>query len=61
MHDLSYLISGGRVVASGTPEELQKSQSAIVRQFMQGLADGPVPFHFPGLGYAEQLQAMART
>ena len=57
--DLSYLISGGKVVASGTPQDLQKDKSDIVQQFVQGLADGPVPFHLPGPGYAEQLQTMA--
>lgn len=57
--DLSYLISGGKVAARGTPEELRKDKSDLVRQFMLGRADGPVPFHLPGPGYAEQLQAMA--
>ena len=59
--DLSYLISNGKVVAHGTPQELQRDSSDTVRQFMQGLADGPVPFHFPGPQYAEQLQEMAHA
>ncbi len=59
--DQSYLISDKKVAAHGTPEELRKDKSEIVRQFMQGRADGPVPFHLPGPGYAEQLQAMAQT
>lgn len=45
-HD-SYLLSEGRVVASGTPAELQASDSPVVQQFMNGLSDGPVPFHYP--------------
>jgi phospholipid/cholesterol/gamma-HCH transport system ATP-binding protein len=53
-HD-SYLLSGGRVVACGTPQELAKSNSEIVHQFMTGEADGPVPFHYPAPDYAEQL------
>lgn len=53
--DQSYLIAGGRVQARGTPEELEHSPSAQVRQFMKGLADGPVPFHYPGPDYADQL------
>ncbi|MGD8379324.1 MAG: ATP-binding cassette domain-containing protein [Gammaproteobacteria bacterium] len=53
--DLTYLISNGKVVASGSPEELDKNQSAWVRQFMRGMADGPVPFHYPAPDYAEQL------
>jgi phospholipid/cholesterol/gamma-HCH transport system ATP-binding protein len=53
-HD-SFLLSQGKVVASGTPEELHRSQVEDVRQFMGGLADGPVPFHFPAPDYAKQL------
>jgi phospholipid/cholesterol/gamma-HCH transport system ATP-binding protein len=53
--DDSYLLSGGRVVASGTPKELAASDSQVVHQFMTGAADGPVKFHFPAPDYAEQL------
>ena len=53
-HD-SYLLSGGKVVASGTPDELARSERAEVRQFMGGLADGPVPFHYPADDYRTEL------
>jgi phospholipid/cholesterol/gamma-HCH transport system ATP-binding protein len=53
-HD-SYLLSEGRVVAAGTPEELSGSESPVVKQFMNGIADGPVPFHYPASDYYEQL------
>ncbi|HEU4626535.1 MAG TPA: ATP-binding cassette domain-containing protein [Steroidobacteraceae bacterium] len=53
-HD-SYLISGGTVVASGTPQELAASDSEVVRQFMTGSDDGPVPFHYPAPDYRTQL------
>ena len=53
-HD-SFLLSGGRVVASGTPAELHASKLEEVRQFMGGLADGPVPFHYPAPDYFPQL------
>jgi len=59
--DLSYLIADRKIAAHGTPEELRNDKSDLVRQFMQGRADGPVPFHLPGPGYTEQLQAMAAT
>jgi len=51
----SYILAGGRVVASGTPEELNEHASPIARQFIEGLADGPVPFHYPAPDYREQL------
>jgi phospholipid/cholesterol/gamma-HCH transport system ATP-binding protein len=53
--DDSYLLSGGKVVASGTPQELDRSESQIVHQFMSGEADGPVAFHYPAPDYFEQL------
>ncbi len=53
-HD-SYLLSEGKVVASGTPEELRASNLEVVRQFMEGIADGPVPFHYPAPDYFGQL------
>jgi phospholipid/cholesterol/gamma-HCH transport system ATP-binding protein len=53
--DDSYLISEGRVAAAGTPAQLRASDSAAVRQFMTGSADGPVPFHYPAPDYATQL------
>jgi phospholipid/cholesterol/gamma-HCH transport system ATP-binding protein len=55
--DDSYLLSSGRVVATGTPAELRASASAAVRQFMTGSAEGPVPFHYPAPDYATQLLA----
>ncbi len=53
--DQSYLLSGGSVVASGTPKELAGSDSATVRQFMTGSEEGPVRFHYPAPDYASQL------
>jgi phospholipid/cholesterol/gamma-HCH transport system ATP-binding protein len=51
----SYLLSGGKVVAEGTPAELAASPIAEVRQFMSGEADGPVPFHYPAGDYHAAL------
>ena len=53
--DYIYLISEGTVVGRGTPEEIERSDSSWVRQFMHGLADGPVPFHYPASDYASDL------
>ena len=57
MADVVFLLSGGKAVARGTPQELQSFPSDIVRQFMGGLADGPVPFHFPAPDYFGELLA----
>jgi phospholipid/cholesterol/gamma-HCH transport system ATP-binding protein len=53
-HD-SYLLAEGKVVAAGTPSELARSDSPVVKQFMNGIADGPVPFHYPAPDYYQQL------
>jgi len=53
--DCSYLISDGKVAASGSPDELSNTSSELVRQFMHGMADGPVAFHFAAPDYADQL------
>lgn len=53
--DYIYLISEGRIVGEGTPDELRKNASAYVQQFMGGLPDGVVPFHYPAPSYAEDL------
>jgi phospholipid/cholesterol/gamma-HCH transport system ATP-binding protein len=55
--DAVFLLSGGKVAAKGTPQELQSYPSEIVRQFIGGLADGPVPFHFPAPDYFGELLA----
>jgi phospholipid/cholesterol/gamma-HCH transport system ATP-binding protein len=53
--DHCFVISGGKVIASGRPDELANSESELVRQFMTGAADGPVPFHYPAPDYRQQL------
>ena len=53
--DRSFLISDGKVAASGSPDELIATTSILVRQFMHGMADGPVAFHFDAPNYAKQL------
>ena len=53
--DAAYLLSSGKVAAAGTPQQLAADQSPAVRQFMGGLADGPVPFHYPAPDYGAQL------
>lgn len=53
--DYIYLIADGRVIAHGSPADLDRSSSAWARQFMQALPDGPVAFHYPAADYAEDL------
>ena len=53
--DYGYLLGGGHILAQGTPQALQQSTAADVRQFMAGLPDGPVPYTYPARPYVEDL------
>lgn len=55
--DYIYVIADGQVIGQGTPEEVMNSDLPRVRQFMRGLPDGPVPFHFPARGLADDMMA----
>lgn len=54
------VLSGGKVVAQGPFEEVLASDSPMVRQFLQGLSDGPVPFHYPAPSLAADFGLEAR-
>jgi len=58
--DYIYLMADGEVVASGSPAELEKSQSDRVKQFMEGLPDGPVPFNYPCIDFKKDLFSEAK-
>ncbi len=53
--DFIYVIAGGRVMAQGTPVAITAERSAWVRQFMDGLPNGPVHFHYPAPALAADL------
>jgi phospholipid/cholesterol/gamma-HCH transport system ATP-binding protein len=57
--DHCHLLSNGRIIASGPPAAVAASAHEDVRQFMHGLPDGPVPFHYPAPDYAEQAREIA--
>ena len=44
--DYAYVVAGGKVLEHGTPEAIRTSQSPMVRQFLDGKPDGPVPFNY---------------
>ena len=53
--DFVYMMGNGKVLASGTPDEIKNSNREDVSQFLQGQADGPVPFHYPADDYFTDL------
>jgi phospholipid/cholesterol/gamma-HCH transport system ATP-binding protein len=56
--DYVYYLSDGHIVAEGTPEEMRASRDPLVRQFVHGEADGPVPFQYPSRSFAEDLKLL---
>lgn len=53
--DYVYILSQGKIIGEGKPDELMKDNNPEVQQFMQGLPDGAVPFHYPANNYQEEL------
>ncbi len=57
--DYVYFMANGVIVAEGTPDELRASDKDFVHQFVHGEMDGPVPFHYPGVDYRQDLNLRA--
>jgi phospholipid/cholesterol/gamma-HCH transport system ATP-binding protein len=55
--DYIYFLSDGRVMGEGPPGVLAESGSGWIRQFMDGLPDGPVHFHYPAREFSDDLLA----
>lgn len=45
--DYVYVISDGKVIGQGEADSINHDQSLQLQQFLHGLPDGPVPFHYP--------------
>jgi phospholipid/cholesterol/gamma-HCH transport system ATP-binding protein len=53
--DYVYFMAEGRILAHGTPAEMRATSDPVVRQFIHGETEGPVPFHVPTRGYADDV------
>ena len=53
--DYVYFLCDGRILAHGTPAEMEQSSDPFVHQFVHAEMDGPVAFHYPGRSIAEDL------
>lgn len=53
--DYVYIIAEKHIIAGGTAEEIRRNNDPRVKQFLDGLADGPVPFHYPAEDYKTDL------
>jgi phospholipid/cholesterol/gamma-HCH transport system ATP-binding protein len=53
--DYVYVLAGCKVVGEGSPQQILADQNPWVKQFIHGLPDGVIPFHFPALDYKKDL------
>lgn len=54
--DYAYFISDGAVAWGGSVEEVKSTKDPFVRQFVDCLPDGPVPYHYPSRDYETDLR-----
>ena len=53
--DYVCVLADGKVVGFDSPDKLASMGDPMVQQFLQGNANGPVPFHYPAKPYLEDL------
>lgn len=53
--DYAYIVAEQHIIAGGSAQELRDNDDMRVKQFLEGLADGPVPFHYPANDYKIDL------
>lgn len=53
--DYAYVISDGKIIGQGTPNSINSDKTGQLKQFLHGLPDGPVPFHFPAEKFEQDL------
>ena len=56
--DYAYILAGSKVIGQGTPVQIQQDHTARINQFVHGLPDGPVKFHYPAPSIAKDLNLM---
>ena len=54
--DYAYFISNGVVAWGGSVDEVHSTNDPFVRQFVDCLPDGPVPYHYPSRAYESDLR-----
>jgi len=59
--DHAYIVAGQKIIAQGSAPELRENPDPRVRQFIEGHADGPVPFRFAAGDYLSDLTRSGRT
>ncbi len=53
--DYIYIVAEKKIIGHGTPDQILQDSSPLVQQFIQGEADGAVPFHYEAPAYRDEL------
>jgi len=53
--DYIYIVGNRNLIGHGTVEQLADSNDPLVKQFMAGLPDGPVAYHYPASPFENEL------
>lgn len=53
--DYVYVIADKTIIGHGTPDEIKQDSSGRLQQFIKGLPDGPVPFHYAAKPLKEEF------
>jgi phospholipid/cholesterol/gamma-HCH transport system ATP-binding protein len=53
--DQMIMLHRGRIVASGTPEDIRHATDPLVQQFVTGAPDGPIPLYMSQKDYEEDI------
>lgn len=53
--DYIYVIANGKIIGHGPPEKIHIDRDPEVQQFLKGLPDGVVPFHYAAIDYSQEL------
>lgn len=57
--DKIIMLFKGKIIASGSPDEIRNSTDPRVIQFINGYPDGPIPFSKSQTDYGEELKEMS--
>ncbi|WMY97090.1 MAG: phospholipid ABC transporter ATP-binding protein MlaF [Arsenophonus sp.] len=53
--DKAYIFAEKCIIACGTVRELKKNKNKKIKQFLNGISNGPIQFRFPAKKYLEDL------
>ncbi len=50
-----FIVSEGKIVGSGTPDQIKSSNNEHIQQFINGKPDGAIPFHYNAPKFYEEV------